>query len=465
MKSQGECTVDPALVIIGVSFRSAPVELREKFWINESGYAAVLADLLRCEAVDEVAVLSTCNRTEFILWTPDASRAANSVLRYLTRAHNLGLADWSKFHRHVDDAAIAYMFRLASGLDSLVFGEAEITSSFEFAYRAGVQAQSVGRCLETILLKALAVARRVRTETEIVSSLSQSSLAPVELAGQLFNDLERCALVIFGSGKKSQRLADLFRSAGVTRIEVVSPNRGPGTLKAALNSADLLLTCAPDAAFVLQRNHVAEFAAGRDRRLVIIDAAMPRNVDPSVCELPKVTLKNVDRLNEFILHNGKQQHNLVVQAEQILGREAAGFLPLVRSEQVNPVVAEFRSQLGRVCSEELERLNDEYGPFTQEQHGVLHALADHVVQRIVGALSRTLADPPSSLEQETVSNLLHGLFYRESGLSVAAAAAGQSSAQGGQSIPCAASEESSRAAVRQQFEQSLRLGVDDERHN
>ena len=98
--------MDPALVIIGVSFRSAPVAVREKFWINESGYAETLAGLLRCEAVDEVAVLSTCNRTEFIVWTSDASQAANSVLRYLTREYNLRLAEWSKFHRHVDDAAM-----------------------------------------------------------------------------------------------------------------------------------------------------------------------------------------------------------------------------------------------------------------------------------------------------------------------------------------------------------------------
>lgn len=181
--------MDSALVIIGVSFRSAPVAIREKFWISESGYAEVLAGLLRCEAVDEVAVLSTCNRTEFVVWTSDASQAANSVLRYLTREYNLRLAEWSKFYRHVDDAAMNHLLRLASGLDSLVFGEADITARVEFAYRAGVQARSIGRCLEAILLKVLAVARRVRTETEIVSNLALNSLAPVELARQLLRGL------------------------------------------------------------------------------------------------------------------------------------------------------------------------------------------------------------------------------------------------------------------------------------
>jgi glutamyl-tRNA reductase len=433
--------VEPALVVIGVSFRSAPVELREKFWINESGYAEVLAGLLRCEAVDEVAVLSTCNRTEFVVWTPDASQAANSVLRYLTREHNLRLAEWSKFHRHVDDAAVTHLCRLASGLDSLVFGEAEITANIEFAYRAGVQAQSVGRCLEAILLKALAIARRVRTETEIVSNLSQSSLTPVELARQLYDDLERRALVIFGSGKKSQRIAELFRNAGMTRVEVVPPNRGYGTLKAAVASADLLLTCVPDAAFALQRSHVAEFIRERDRQLVIIDTAMPRNVDPAVCELPKVTLQNIDQLNEFVLRNAKQQHNVVVQAEKILRCEAAGFLKQVTSEQVNPVVAKFRAQLGRICSEELERLNEEYGPFTQEQYEVLNALGEHVMQRIAGSLSRILADQPSALEQETLLNLLHGMFHVEAVLSASAAAGGQDAAQREQTAPCAASGE------------------------
>ena len=115
-----------------------------------------------------------------------------------------------------------------------MFGEADITANIEFAYRAGVQARSVGRCLEAILLKALAVARRVRTETEIVSSLSLTSSTPVELARQLYDDLEQRGLVIFGSGKKAQRIAELFRNAGMSRVEVVSPNRGQGALKAAL---------------------------------------------------------------------------------------------------------------------------------------------------------------------------------------------------------------------------------------
>ncbi len=432
--------MDPALVIIGVSFRSAPVAVREGFWIDESGYAEALAGLLRCQAVDEVAVLSTCNRTEFVVWTPDASQAANSVLRYLTREYNLRLADWSKFHRHVDDAAMTHLLRLASGLDSLVFGEADITARFEFAYRAGVQARSIGRCLEAILLKALAVARRVRTETEIVSNLSLNSLAPVELARQLFGDFEKRGLVIFGSGKKSQRIAELFRNAGMAQVEVVPPNRGQGTLKVALNSADLLLTCLPDASFALQRNHVAEFTRDRERQLIIIDTAVPRNVDPAVCELPGVALQNIDQLNEFVLRNAKQQHNLVVQAEKILRREAAGFLGQVASERVNPMVADFRSRLWRVCSEELERLNEDYGPFTEEQHEILNTLAEHVMQRIASSLARTLADPPNASEQETLANLLQGLFQVEAAVVTPAATAGQGPEQE-HSAPCAASGE------------------------
>jgi glutamyl-tRNA reductase len=147
-----------------------------------------------------------------------------------------------------------------------------------------------------------------------------------------------------------------------------------------------------------------------------------------------VTLQNIDQLNEFVLRNAKQQHNLVVQAEEILRREAAGFLRQVTSEQVNPVVAKFRSQLGRICSEELERLNDEYGPFTQEQYEVLNALAEHLMQRISGSVSRTLADRAEA-EQEALSNLLRGMFQAEAVLSPSAAE------QGEQSLPCAASTE------------------------
>ncbi len=199
------------------------------------------------------------------------------------------------------------------------------------------------------------------------------------------------------------------------------PNRGHEALNTALNSADLLLTCLPDAGFALQRIHVAEFARGRERRLVMIDTAVPRNVDPSACDVPGVVLENIDQLNEFVLRNAKQQHNLVVQAEKIISREDAGFLGRVASAQVNPVIVGFRSHLERICSEELERLNETYGPFTEEQHQVLNVLAEHLMQRIAGSLSRTLADSASTSEEEMLSNMLHGMFHVEA----SAAAAGQ----------------------------------------
>lgn len=412
-------TVEPTLVVIGVSFRSAPVAVREGFWINESRYAEILSELLRCEAVDEVAVLSTCNRTEFIVWTPDASRAANSVQRYLTRGHRLRLTDWSKFHRHVGDAALIYLLRLAAGLDSLVFGEADITASMEFAYKAGIQTRSTGRCLEAILLKALAAARRVRTETEIDASRASHTSAPAELAGQLYDDLGNRSLVIFGDTKKAHRIADGFRTAALSQIEIVSANFGLEALRTPLERADLLVMCLPDAPFALRRNQLADLIRERKNRLVIIDTCVPRNVDPSVAELPGVVLRDIDQLNEFVLRNARQQHTLF-QAGKILQQEAAGFLKEVASLKVNPLVAEFRSHLERVCSEELQRLSEEYGPFTEEQHAVLNILAEHIRQRIASSLARTLTEAPDNLEQEALSNFLQGLFRAEKSMGATA---------------------------------------------
>jgi glutamyl-tRNA reductase len=196
-----------------------------------------------------------------------------------------------------------------------------------------------------------------------------------------------------------------------------------------------------DSGFTLQRNHVAEFTRDRERRLVIIDIAVPRNVDPAVCELPGVALHNIDQLNEFVLRNAKQQHDLVVRAEKILRHESAGFFRQVASERVNPMVAEFRAHLGQVCSEEMERLSEEYGPFTEEQHEILNALAEHVVQRIASSLARTLASPPSVLEQETLANFLQGLFQVEAGVDTEALQAGQDHEQEDGSAPRTASGE------------------------
>ena len=135
-------------MVIGLNHRTAPVAVRERFWISESKRLEALVTLERAEGIEEVIVLATCNRTEFVLWASDASLAANSILRYLSAEFGLKLCEWKHFYRLLDEAALLHIFRVASSLDSLVLGEPQIVSQVKAAWAQAQKANSTGRYLD-----------------------------------------------------------------------------------------------------------------------------------------------------------------------------------------------------------------------------------------------------------------------------------------------------------------------------
>ena len=174
--------MEPTLAVIGLNFRTSPVAVRERFWISPARRVEALLQLVRSEGIEEVIVLATCNRTEFILWASDVPTAANSVLRFLTQEYQLKLCEWSHFYRLMDDVALTHIFRVTSSLDSMVLGEPEITGQVKEAWALAQEAGTTGRFLDAVMQKALTVSKRARTETAIGSSAVSVPYASVELS-------------------------------------------------------------------------------------------------------------------------------------------------------------------------------------------------------------------------------------------------------------------------------------------
>ena len=174
--------MEPTLAVIGLNFRTSPVAVRERFWISEARRVEALQQLVRSEGVEEVIVVATCNRTEFILWASDVPTAANSVLRFLTQEYQLKLCEWSHFYRLMDDVALTHIFRVTSSLDSMVLGEPEITGQVKEAWALAQEVGTTGRFLDAVMQKALTVSKRARTETAIGSSAVSVPYACVELS-------------------------------------------------------------------------------------------------------------------------------------------------------------------------------------------------------------------------------------------------------------------------------------------
>jgi len=191
-------------MVIGLNHRTAPVAVRERFWISESRRLEALQELVQAEGVEEVIVLATCNGTEFLLWASDPGLAANSVLRLLSSQYGLKLCEWKHFYRLLDEKALLHIFQVASSLDSMVLGEPEIVSQVKGAWQQAQKVGSAGRFLDAVLQKALTVSKRVRNETAIGNSAVSIPRAAVELARQVLGTLENKRVLVLGAGKMSE---------------------------------------------------------------------------------------------------------------------------------------------------------------------------------------------------------------------------------------------------------------------
>ena len=422
--------MEPTLAIIGLNYRTSPVAVREQFWIPEPARYEALHRLLRSEGIEEVIVLATCNRTEFVLWANDVPAAANSVLRFLTQDYHLKLCDWSHFYRLMDDVAFTHLFQVAAGLDSVVLGEPEITTQLREAWQQARTAGSTGRFLDSIIQKSLAVSARVRSETSLGDATLTFPYAAVEVAMEVLQDLSGREVLVLGAGRMSELAAKALQSAGANRITVLNRTYSRGeelakTLgaKAAmcdqrlqyLKSADVVVcsTTCPHSLITLEdARSIAQIR--QDRPLVMIDMAMPRNIDPRVGRIAGIYLFNIDNLEEVVSRDHRERKSSLESANKIVADEVAGFRRRLLAERVVPTIVALRQRLEDLCQQEVEYLRQEFGPFTEDQEQVVTALASHITQRIAGSLARELRELPDRTGQNMLAVAVNRLFNLES---------------------------------------------------
>ncbi len=365
------------LFVVGISWRTAPVAIREKLAFREDEVAGVL-DVLRGDAeVAEAMLISTCNRVEvYGVARGDAIDAAGAVRGLLARSRGLhgdrAVAD--ALYHHAGDAAIRHVFRVAAALDSLVLGEAQILgqlkSSFATAAGRGATGAVLGRCLE----RAFGVAKRVRTETQIARGAANISSVAVELAHRVFGDLTGKIVLVVGAGKMSTLAARHLRQAGVADILVTnrSPERAQrladeidgvarpwAQLEELLAAADVVISSTGAQEPVLTRPLLKRVAkARRWRSLMIVDIAVPRDADPAVGKLEGVYLFDIDDLEKVVASNLEGRARAADDAARIVDHEAAQFEQWLRSQHVVPTIRALREHFTHVADAEAQKTID-----------------------------------------------------------------------------------------------------------
>jgi glutamyl-tRNA reductase len=436
--------VEPTLMVVGLNYRTAPMAVREHFWIPENRRYEALVHLSRAEGIEEAIVMATCNRTEFWLWTNEVTLAENSVMRMLGAEYALKLCEWKHFYRLLDEAALLHIFRVASSLDSMVVGEPQVVAQVQEAWTQAQKIGSTGRFLDAVLEKALAVSKRVHSETAIGGAAVSIPYAAVELARQNFDTLENKKVILLGAGKTSQILARslLDQRASSIPVSVVVINRTlahAAELAAKIGGvavpfeerrqpmaeADIIFSSTSCAHTIVSREEVESLirertthdrgcknsAKDKDHPLVIVDLAMPRDIDSEVRHVKGVFLYDLDDLENVDDHYGDQRRAAEVEAKKILLAEAQGFRRKLMAERVVPTIVALRLRLDEICRQELDAFRQENGPFSKDQDEMLNAVMSRMTQRIAGSLARELREFPEKVAQEQMASALRRLFH------------------------------------------------------
>jgi glutamyl-tRNA reductase len=452
-------------MVVGLNYRTAPVGVRERFWIDEARRYEALFQLSRAEGIDEVIVLSTCNRTEFLLWASDVTLAANSVMRLLGAEYGLMLCEWKHFYRLLDEAALLHIFRVASRLDSMVVGAPQIVLQVKEAWQQAQKVRASGRFLDAVLQKALTVSERVRSETTVGKVPVSIPSTAVEFARQIFGTLENKNILLIGAGEMSELSArDLVdRGGSSVRISVVNRTFENAVELAAklggiavpfedrwqhMAEADIIITSTSCPHTILSREEVEtrirktknknkdknkdnvrglrsqedqiqEDQLPEPQPLVILDLAMPRNVDPAVRNAKGVFLCDLDDLenvtnqssSESSSESADEREAAAAQAHKILQAEARGFRRRLITECVVPTIVVLHRGLDEICRQELNTFRQENGPFSKDQDELLNAVMSRMTQRIAVSLARELKELPEKAEQEQITAALQHLFH------------------------------------------------------
>jgi len=417
-------------MVIGVNHHTAPLAMRERFWVSENRRYEILRRLSNAEGIEEILIISTCRRTEFLLWASEPTLAANSILQFLGSEHGLRLSEWQHFYRLLDDAALTHIFRVASGLDSLVLCESQIVAELKAAWE---QAQAVGASgpfLDATLDAALKLSRRVCEETAIHQLKVPIPMAAFELSRRIFGDLNGRRVLLLGAGEMSELAARRMIADGASPVVVIdqSPVRAAKLAEtlggAAANlgerwrrilEADVVLCATGCPHVILTREEAERIAAERNRvALVVIDLGMPRDVDPDVRRVDGILLYDIETLERTMRGDTLEPTKELADAEKMVAAEAHAFRTKLKTESSLPTIIALRQRLEEICRQELESFIAERGPFSREQDQSLHAITAQVIQKIASSLARELKEVSEKEEQAQMTAVIRRLFHLSS---------------------------------------------------
>ena len=396
------------LLLIGISHRTAPVDLRERVDFAARGIPATLESLTIRRSTQEAIVISTCNRAEIYVACDDPVATRRDLASFISDFHGVALSDIAPHIYDLEDLAAArHLFRVAAGLDSLVVGEPQILGQVKEAHAAATAAQTAGPLLNRVFHASFAAGKRVRTETALGSGAVSIGYAAVSLARKIFGELSGRTVVVVGAGEMGKLTALHMKSQGVHHVTIVSRTMAHAArsaeaiggasaapwdeLDSVLAASDILITATGAPAPILTKAHIESvMRPRRNQPLFIIDIAMPRDVEPAAGEIEQVFLYNIDDLRATVRENLSRRENEVARAEAIVSEETDRFAVWFRSRGAVPTIVALRQRFETIRRAELDRLDFKLAALPPEARARVDEITHLIVEKLLLAPTEQL---------------------------------------------------------------------------
>jgi glutamyl-tRNA reductase len=410
------------LKILGLNHNTAPVEIREQVVYAGEDVGRALQAVHGLTGVDEVLLLSTCNRTEFYVVCDDAGR--DHIAAWLHGDRRLTAALGEALFEKSGDDAIWHIFRVACGLDSMVLGEPQVLGQLKDAYRVAETGGTLGAQLSRLFQHSFSAAKKVRTDTEIGASPVSVAYAAVSLAQQFFAGFRQHTAVLVGAGATIELVARHLRRKGIGRLFVANRNVERARVLAqevggyavplseidgTLPEADILITSTASPTPVITAAAMREAIRLRRRRPIFaVDIAVPRDIEPDVAQLDDVYLYTIDDLDKVILEGQGNREAAAIDANRILNDEIARYLSIERSKQAAPIITALREQGEAMRAEVLAQARRRFAGGA-DQDEVLEYATAALMKKLLHVPSVRLREAGEASDENTIA-VARGLF-------------------------------------------------------
>lgn len=413
------------LLALGINHKTAPVSLRERVTFSPETLDHALHSLLAQPMVQGGVVLSTCNRTELYLSVEEQSNLHEHLVRWLCEYHHLDEDDVrDSLYWHQGNDAVSHLMRVASGLDSLVLGEPQILGQVKKAFADSQREHSLSGDLERMFQKSFSVAKRVRTETEIGASAVSVAFAACTLARQIFESLSGITVLLVGAGETIELVARHLREHNVKQMIIANRTRERavnlaqevgaevitlGEIDTRLHEADIIISSTASPLPLIGKGMMERaMKQRRNQPVLLVDIAVPRDVEPEVSKVPNAYLYSVDDLQAIIAHNMAQRQAAAAQAETIVAQETGEFMAWLRAQNATEAIREYRSQAEQVRDDLTGRALAAIQS-GEDAEAVLQDLARKLTQKLIHTPTKSLQQAARDGDEERLQILRSSL--------------------------------------------------------